>query len=142
MKKKEKVFNKILYLFIVVVGFSFAFALLINKQQQNNLADVNNSKYNEKTIYGKQVVARDMDSIYPKYYIALFMDNSYVIQSIDFYDTNSQYELDFSREKYSIIDYDKSQKMIRYEIKRGKASYEELRDNFAAIIGVDNIEYL
>ena len=142
MKKKEKSLNKVLYSFIVVVSFSFAFVLLINKQQTKNLGDIASEKYHERTIYGKQIVAKNVDSIYPKYYIALFMDNTYIIQSLDFYETESQFKLDFSREKYNIIDYDKSKKMIRYELKKGKGSFEEVMDNFASIIGVDNIEIL
>ena len=138
-KKEEDVFNKILYLFIVVIGFTFAFALLVNKQQNNKLADVSSEYFHETTIVGKQIVAKDVDTFYPKYYMALFMGNDYVVQEINFYETESQFKLDFSRKTYQIIDYDKSKKMIRNEIKIGRGIYTDVLNDFASIVGAENI---
>ena len=141
-KKNEKIFNKVLYLFIVVIGFSFVFVLLINKQQNASLGDVTRSYFKERTIENIQIVARDKDTIYPKYYMALFMDDEYVIHEVNFYETESQFNLEFSRETYRILDYDRSKKMIRKELKVGRGLYSEILNDFASVVGVDNLEIL
>ncbi len=141
-KKEEKIFNKVLYLFIVVVGFSFAFVLLINKQQDNNYGDVRNNYFNERTIMGKQIVARDKNSIYPRYYMALFMGNEYVVHVINYYETESQYNLDFSRDTFTILDYDRSKKMIRNAVTKGKGIFTDVLNELDNIIGVDGLEII
>lgn len=138
-RKEEDIFNKILYLFIVVIGFTFAFSLLINKHQESSLADVYNEYFHESTIVGKQIVAKDVDCFYPKYYIALFMGMDYVVQEINYYETESQFKLDFSRNTYRIIDYDKSKKMIHNEITVGRGIYTEVLNDFASIVGAEKI---
>ena len=72
-RKQEKNFNKFIYVFIVALGFTFAFVLLIDKQQKDQLADIRNETFYQSTITGKQIVAKDLDTIYPKYYIFYLM---------------------------------------------------------------------
>lgn len=133
-------FNKVVCLFIVVITFSFLFVVLIRKQQGNNLGDLLvSSKLQEKTIYGKEILARDMDAIYPKYYVVYTMNNTYVVQSINYYETESQFNLEFSRLLNSIADYNRKEKMIRYDVSRGEASYDELKNNLSFYVGAPNL---
>ena len=133
-------FNKILYTLIVIVAFSLCFALLIKNQDKKALADINNSNLNVMTIPGRQIVAQDSESIYPRYFVAYFdNDNNYIIYCYNYYNTVSQYELEFARDINSIVDYDKSINMIRTIYLKGHGTYNNVKTNFGSIIGVNNI---
>lgn len=134
-------FNKVLCLFIVVIAFSFAFVVLVKKQQGNNLGDMAfNSSFSGKTIYNKEILARDMEAIYPRYFSVYTLNNSYNIQCVNYYETESQFDLEFSRLIDSIIDYNRKEKMIRYTVSEGYLPYDEVKDNLARIVGVNNLK--
>ena len=131
---------KYLSLFIVIVVFSFSFALLINKQQQdsymNNLSD---SGFNIVPQVGKVIVARDMDAIYPKYYVVYTSEDNYSIYVYNYYETTSQYELEYNRLINDIVDYNAKDKMIRYLYGRGYGTYNEVLSNLSVLVDCDNL---
>ena len=143
-KKKEQQgelsnFNKVLYLFIVVIVFGFAFVVLVNKQHNSSLADINGS-FNVRTEYNKRLVAQDMNTIYPKYYVAYFYDGMYEIHSFNYYNTVSQYDLEFNRLLSDIVDYNRKESMIRTYDLKGVGTYEYVKENFESIVGVNNLK--
>ncbi len=83
--------TKYLCLFIVVIAFTFAFMLLINKQNSSYMNDINDGGFNIKPVEGEVIVARDMDAIYPKYYVAYTAEDNFTIYVYNYYDTVSQY---------------------------------------------------
>lgn len=131
--KKEKSTIKLLYLFIVIIVFTIAFLLLINKQKEETLADTIESNFNIKKETGKVIVARDMYSIYPKYYVIYFNNNAYSFYVYNYYDTVSQYNLEFNRLIDKIVDYNIKDKMIRYLDSRGYGAYNEVLNNLSSI---------
>lgn len=142
-KNKEKEeelssFNKVLYLFIVVIIFGFAFAILINKQQNSTLADISGA-FNVKTINNRILVSQDMNSIYPKYYVAYFYDDVYEIHTYNYYNTVSQFDLEFNRLLDKIIDYNRKDNMIRTYDLRGVGTFKYVKDNLESIVGVNNL---
>ena len=138
-EKKKDNSTKYLCLFIVVVAFSLAFALLINRQQNGGyMNDVNNS-FSVKPQVGKVIVARDLNAIYPKYYVVYTDDGEYSIYVYNYYETSSQYELEYNRLIDDIVDYNAKDKMIRYLYDRGYGTYNEVLNNLAMIVGSDNI---
>ena len=140
--KELNIFNKTLYVFIVAITFTFAFTILIKKQQGNNLADIANDSLNVRSVYGKTLVAKDMDMIYPKYYVAYFDGNDYLIHSFNYYNTESQYDLEFQRLLYSIVDYNKDDNLIRCELNRGVGSYDYVKNNFNDIVNAKNLTFV
>lgn len=140
--KELNVFNKTLYVFIVAITFTFAFIILIRKQNGDNLGDVAINSFDGQSIYGKKLVARDMDMIYPKYYVAYFDGNDYIIHTFHYYNTESQYELEFQRLRYSIVDYNKGDNMIRCDLTRGLGSYDYVKNNFGDIVKSKNIVFV
>ena len=132
IKKKDKSL-KILYLFIVIIIFTLAFLLLINKQKEEMLADSIESNFNVKPEIGKVIVARDMYAIYPKYYVVFIDNNRYALYVYNYYDTVSQYNLEFNRLIDKIVDYSMKDKMIRYLDSRGYGTYNEVLNNLSII---------
>ena len=132
--------TKYLCLFIVIVGFAFAFALLIDKQQNGSyMNDINEGSFNVKPEVGKVIVARDIDAIYPKYYVAYTEGDSYSIYVYNYYETTSQYELEYNRLIDKIVDYNAKDKMIRYIYDRGYGTYNEVLNNLSMIVNVKNL---
>lgn len=133
--------TKYLSLFVVVVAFTFAFALLINKQQKDAyMNDLNESGFNVKPQVGKVIVARDMNAIYPKYFVVYTENGDYSIYVYNYYETVSQYELEYNRLINDIVDYNAKDKMIRYLYGRGYGTYNEVLNNLSQLVDCDNLK--
>ena len=134
-KKKQIRNNKFLYLLIVIVMYTVAIIVLINRQSRDvyylNMTE-NNFSVSPKV--GETIVARDKDSIYPKYYVVYVNNNEYSIYVFNYYDTTSQYNLEFNRLIDKIVDYNSKDKMIRYLHSRGYGTYEEVYENLPALV--------
>lgn len=137
--KKKDNSTKYLCLFIVIVGFAFAFALLIDKQKDGYMNDANEGGFTVKPEVGKVIVARDMDAIYPKYYVVYTEDDSYSIYVYNYYETASQYDLEYNRLIDKIVDYNANEKMIRYIYDRGYGTYNEVLNNLSIIVNCNNL---
>ena len=85
--------TKYLCLFVVVIAFTFAFMLLINKQNNSYMNDIHDGGFNVLPQEGEVIVARDMEAIYPKYYVVYTSEDNYTIYVYNYYETISQYEL-------------------------------------------------
>ena len=133
--------TKFLLLFIVVVAFAFAFTLLIKRQQQDTYySGAKESEFNIKPEYGKTIVAKDNNAIYPKYYVVYVNnDNEYAIYVYNYYETSSQYDLEFNRLIDSIVDYNAKDRMIRYLHSRGYGAYVDVLDNLSSLVDSDNL---
>lgn len=130
VNKKEDKSMKYLCLFIVIIAFTLAFVLLINKQDKlNNLAYTTDSNFNVNPVYGKVIVAKDMHAIYPKYYVVYVNDNHYSLYVYNYYETVSQYNLEYNRLIDKIVDYNIKDKMIRYIVSNGYGTYNEILNN-------------
>ena len=139
-EKRKDNSTKYLCLFIVVVAFSLAFALLINKQQNGSyMNDTADSGFNVKPQVGKVIVARDMNAIYPKYFVVYTEGGDYSIYVYNYYETTSQYELEYNRLIDQIVDYNAKDKMIRYIFDRGHGTYNEVLNNLSMIVNSDNL---
>lgn len=132
--------TKYLCLFIVVIAFTFAFMLLINKQNNLYMNDITDGGFSVKPEEGKVIVARDMDAIYPKYFVVYTNADSYTIYVYNYYDTISQYELEYNRLIDRIVDYNVKDRMIRYIYDRGYGTYEEVLDNLSMLVGASNLK--
>ena len=90
----------------------------------------------------KQLVFEDLDSVHPKYYVLYYdnTDGSYIIHGFNFYQTDSQYELEFHRLLNSILDYNYNDYMIRYLYDSGRGSYNEIVSQLNSIVGSNNIK--
>ena len=132
--------TRYLCMFIVVIAFTFAFMLLINKQNNNYMNDIADGGFNVKPEVGKTIVARDMDAIYPKYFVIYTNDDVYTIYVYNYYDTVSQYELEYNRLIDDIVDYNEKDKMIRYIYDRGYGTYNEVLNNLSVLVGVNNLK--
>ncbi len=132
---------KYLLLFIVVISFTFAFVLLIDKQKNSNyMNDITDGGFNVKPEYGKVIVARDMNAIYPKFFVAYTNGDSYSIYVYNYYETISQYELEYNRLLNSVVDYNEKDKMIRYLLDRGYGTYNEVLSNLAVLVDCNNLK--
>ena len=132
--------TKYLCLFIVVIAFTFAFMLLINKQNNSYMNDISEGGFNVKQETGKVIVARDMDAVYPKYYVVYTDEDDYTIYVYNYYDTISQYELEYNRLIDSVVDYNAKDRMIRYIFDRGYGTYSEVLSNLSMLVGVSNLK--
>ena len=141
-KKKQKDNSmKFLCMFIVLIAFSFAFALLISKQQKDEYLD--DIKGNNSSFYpqvGKVIVAKDLNAIYPKYYVVNINDGEYAIYEYNYYETISQYNLEFNRLIDKIVDYNAKDKMIRCLHSRGYGDYYALLDELPTLVGSNNLK--
>lgn len=136
MRKTRKKDNskKLMCLFIVIIVFTLAFVLLINKQREDEyLADIMENNLNVKPEVGKIIVARDMHAIYPKYYVIFIDNNHYSLYVYNYYETVSQYNLEFNRLIDKIVDYNIKEKTIRYLDHRGYGTYYEVINNLSSI---------
>ncbi len=142
MKKKKDNSNKFLCLFIVIIAFTLAFALLISKQDGNTelLADVKNNNFNVVPEVGKTIVARDMTAIYPKFYVAYINDSVYSIYEYNYYETTSQYNLEYNRLIDSIVDYNIKDKMIRTFNSRGYGTYDGVLNNLSTLVNCSDLK--
>lgn len=126
----------------IIILFVFAFIILIDKQQKNEniLADMVDNEFYLRTIPSKQIVVRDLDVIYPRYYVFYIdnTDNTYIAHSFNYYQTDSQYELEFSIHRKYIVDYNYSDYMIRYICDSGKGDYEDIMERLPFIIDTFN----
>ncbi len=134
--------NKILCLFIVVIAFTLAFALLISKQEGNTelLADIKDNNFNVQPEVGKTIVAKDMTAIYPKFYVVYIDDFAYSIYEFNYYETISQYNLEYNRLINSIVDYNVKDKMIRTIHSRGYGTYDEVLNNLSMLVGCSDLK--
>ena len=140
-KKKNDNGMKFLCLVIVIMAFGLAFGLLIKKQFDNSyLNDVSANKLNVIPEVGKTIVAKDNNAIYPKYYVVNISGDAYSIYVYNYYDTISQYELEFNRLINSIVDYNSKNKMIRYIHSRGYGTYYEILSNLPILVECDNLK--
>ena len=145
MKRKEHKKNnektKLWYLFIVIISFTMAFVLLINKQKEDTyLADIEESSFNIKPEVGKTIVAKDEYAIYPKYYVVFVNNSNYTIYVYNYYDTISQYNLEFNRLISKIVDYNINDKMIRYMHSKGYGTYNEILKNLSVLVENENLK--
>ena len=126
----------------ICILFVFIFIILVGKQQDNKLADITDSPFNMTTIEGSQLVARDLDAIYPKYYVVFFdnTDNTYIIHCFNYYETSSQYDLEFNRLLSSIVDYDYEKNMIRYIVSKGYGDFYTVRDDLPFLTNSLNLK--
>ena len=136
MKNGKSLF-RVLGVFVV---FILVFIVLVNKQKSETFGDVASKSFSVSTIQGKQLVARDTSSIYPRYFVVYFsyLDRSYIVHSFNYYDTESQYELDFNRYLSKVVDYDYNKYMLRYIYKEGYGSYDEVKEELPDIINSNN----
>ncbi len=140
-KKKENNSMKVLYLFIVIIAFTLAFLLLINKKNEDSyLADIQENSFDVRPENGKVIVARDTYAIYPKYYVVNVNNGHYSIYVYNYYDTVSQYNLEFNRLINQIVDYNIKDKMIRYLETKGYGTYDEVLNNLPIIVGNNNLK--
>ena len=83
-----------------------------------------------------------MDSIYKRYFVIYLdnTDNTYIVHSFNYYNTQSQYELDFHRLKETIVDYNINEYYIRNFYKEGMGTYQEVFRNLENITNLRNIK--
>ncbi len=132
--------TKYLCLFIVVIAFTFAFALLINKQKNDSYMNDMNDSFGVTPEVGKTIVARDMNAVYPKYYVVNVDGENYTIYIYNYYETTSQYELEYNRLIDKIVDYNAKDKMIRYLYGRGYGTYNEILNNLSQLVDSSNLK--
>lgn len=133
--------NKFLYLIIVIVAFALAFILLINKQNEDTYyLNMKENNFNVNPQYGKTIVARDASAIYPKYYVVFVDNDQYSIYVFNYYDTISQYNLEFNRLIDKIVDYNEKDKMIRYLDSKGYGTYSEVLNNLKVLVNNENLQ--
>ena len=138
--KKQDNSMKYLGLFIIIVVFAFSFAMLIDKQQKDSyMNDLNENGFNVKPQLGKVIVSRDMTAIYPKYYVVYVNEDEYSIYVYNYYETTSQYELEYARLINDIVDYNAKDKMIRYLFGKGYGTYNEVLSNLSVLVDCDNL---
>ena len=141
-KNVEKI-QKLFYLGAVVIVFVMAFMLLIKKNQNDNLADVVMDNFNVKTITGKQLVVKDLNYTYPKYYVIYFgPSDSFDVHAFNYYQNKGQYESEFKSLFNNIIDYNNNKKMIRVLYTRGIGSYQKVLDNLTTILNSNNLKVM
>ena len=147
MRKKSKKQNnqnqgtKFLCMFIVVIAFALAFAMLINKQKGDAyLNDLKENNIGVTPEVGKTIVAKDMSAIYPKYFVVYINDDSYSIYVYNYYETISQYNLEYNRLINSIVDYNAKDKMIRYIHSRGYGTYDEVLNNLSTLVECNDLK--
>jgi hypothetical protein len=122
-------------MFVVVITFTLAFALLINKQKGDSyLNDMKENNIGVTPEVGKTIVAKDMEAIYPKYYVVYINGDSYSIYVYNYYETISQYNLEYNRLIDSIVDYNAKDKMIRYIHSSGFGTYDEVLNNLSTLV--------
>lgn len=141
-KKEEKKMDnstKYLCLLLVIVVFVGAFVLLINRQN-DYMNDIADGGFNVKPEVGKVIVARDMNAIYPKYYVVYTNEDDYSIYVYNYYETVSQYELEYNRLINDIVDYNEKDKMIRYIYDRGYGTYNEVLNNLSVLVDSTNLK--
>ena len=140
VKKTQSNGSKFLCLFIVVVAFTLAFVLLINKQQSDvYYANTKGNGFSVKPQYGKTIVAKDLNAIYPKYYVVYINDDEYSLYVYNYYDTTSQYNLEYNRLINKIVDYNAKEKMIRYLHSKGYGTYVDVLDSLSTLVESDNL---
>ena len=141
-KKKEKDYGLSIRIGILIL-FIYAFIALISKQQENNLllGDIIDNEFYLRTVPTKQLVVRDMEAIYPRYYVFFFdnTDSTYIVHSYNYYQTDSQYELEFNNHLKYLVDYNYGDYMIRYVYGNGEGNYYDVIENLPSII--DSVDF-
>ena len=137
-KKRNK---KIITTILSIIIFIIAFILLINKNTSNQ-GDIKETSFNITPEYQKRIVLEDMDSIYKRYFVIYLdnTDNTYIVHSFNYYNTQSQYELEFHRLKEKILDYNINEYYIRYVYSDGFGSYNDVLNNLENITDSRNIK--
>ena len=132
--------NKIVSLLMVIMVFTVAFILLINKNKEEKLGDVFNNNFNLETIPGKQLVLKDMNEDYSKYYVIYFgPSNSFDIHVFNYYNNDSEYQSEFKSLTNNIIYYNPDIKMLRVLYTSGIGSYDSVSNNLATILNSSNL---
>ena len=140
--KKNKERSKVLYLLIVIVVFVTAFVVPIKTQNDSTYYfNVRDNEFSSKAEYGSTIVAKDTESFYPKYYVVYINGEDYSIYVYNYYDTLSQYQLEFDRLLDGIVDYNEKDKMIRYLHSKGTGTYDELLNDLPLIVECDNLKF-
>ena len=131
---KKKRNKKIITTIFSIIIFILSFILLINKNN-DNLGDIKETSFNIVPSYKERIVLEDMDSIYKRYYVIYLdnTDNTYIVHSFNYYNTQSQYELEFQRLKDKILDYNINEYYIRYLYKEGIGNYSNILNNIENI---------
>ncbi len=131
---KKKRNKKIITTIFSIIIFILSFILLINKNN-DNLGDIKETSFNIVPSYKERIVLEDMDSIYKRYYVIYLdnTDNTYIVHSFNYYNTQSQYELEFQRLKDKILDYNINEYYIRYLYKEGIGDYSNILNNIENI---------
>ena len=141
-KKKVKDYNKSMRIGIIIL-FVFAFIILIDKQRDNEeiLGDIADSGY-FRSIPSKQIAVRDLSAIYPRYYVFYFdnTDNTYIVHSFNYYQTDSQYELELYNHLKYVVDYNYEYYMIRYVYGKGQGNYNDMFEEISSIIDSNNYQ--
>ena len=131
---KKKRNKKIITTIFSIIIFILSFILLINKNN-DNLGDIKETSFNIVPSYKERIVLEDMDSIYKRYYVIYLdnTDNTYIVHSFNYHNTQSQYELEFQRLKDKILDYNINEYYIRYLYKEGIGNYSNILNNIENI---------
>ena len=137
-KKRNK---KIITVLLSIIIFIISFILLINKNTSNQ-GDIKETSFNITPEYKERIVLEDMDSIYKRYFVIYLdnTDNTYIVHSFNYYNTQSQYELEFHRLKEKILDYNINEYYIRYIYNEGIGSYSDVLNNLENITNSRNIK--
>ena len=93
-------------------------------------------------LFNERIVLEDMNSIYKRYFVIYLdkTDNSFIIHSFNYYNTLSQYELDFNRLKEKIVDYNINENYIRYVYSSGIGNYNDVINNIENILDTKYIK--
>lgn len=127
----------------VLVVFVGAFVLLIDKKKKEEmLGDVNESNFKLKTQEGKQLVVKDMDSSYDKYYVIYFGEDTFDIHAFNYYNNDFEYENGFNNLISNVIDYNKNERMIRLLYTKGLGSYDSVLTNLSSILESSNLKII
>lgn len=131
---------KIVGLVVMVILFVMAFILLINKHTAN-LGDVIDVPFSYETIKGKVLVVKDQDAIYPRFFVVFFdeANEHYIIHNFNYYETESQFDLDYHRYLNSVIDYNMNKNILRIKYYDGIGSYSYVKDNINRILELENV---
>ncbi len=138
-KGKKSNFSLILGVFIL---FAFTFIILISKQNEGRHGDVYSSLFNVTPIINERMVAKDLNAIYPRYFVVYFdnTDNTYIMHTFNYYQNKNQYDLEFNRLSETIVDYDYENYMIRTIYQKGYGSYNDLLKEIYTIVDTNNLQ--
>lgn len=138
---KKNSYMKIFAATFLIIAFVVVFTLLTNKHT-TAYGDIIDISFNYQTIEGKQLVVRDKSAINPKFYVLFFnlKDNTYLVHEFNYYETGSQYDLEYHRLFDNILDYNINDNMLRINLGQGYGNYNNVKNNIASILNITNYE--